>query len=155
MGYFDFECGCLGEHCDHMGGQNHWESTVIIEVPLSDGTVVYLKGRYNGYGVVEIGNYKFYAEQFRDFLPSWLSDITEDELSKSFKANEIWTFKHTMYIYEDDEKYDPDNMANNTKVETCECFDYVDGDVSKMTPQIIEKCIPIKKKEPLRRKLRT
>ena len=45
MGCFDYECGCGGESCEHVGGQLN-NSEVIIEVPLSDGTVLYLKGEY-------------------------------------------------------------------------------------------------------------
>lgn len=152
MGCFDYECACGGKTCVFVGGQNGGNSTVVVEVPLLDGTFVFLKGKYNSYGTVDIGEYKFYAEQFRDFFPSWLDGLKEDELSKCFKARDIWTLKYTKYVDEDDDEYDPDNMANNAKVVTSECFD--DGDVSNMTSEIIEKCIRVKKKEPLRRKLR-
>jgi hypothetical protein len=90
MGCFDYVCECGGETCDHIGGQLH-DSNVVIEVPLSDGTIVYLEGYYEQYGYVAVEGYHFYLEQFREFFEGWLENENPERLSKIFLAKRIWT----------------------------------------------------------------
>ena len=105
MGCFDYECECGGRKCIYQGGQDGGDCDVIIEVPLNDGTVVYIKGRYESYGSVHVGKYQFYPEQFSDFFEGWLSHESDHERSKIFLAKRIWTFAYTKYNYEDDVSY--------------------------------------------------
>lgn len=113
MGCFDYECECGGTKCYHQGGQYH-SSTVIIEVPLSDNTTVFLKGFYEEYGYVVVNGHHFYPKQFED--------IAEEG---SFKAKRIWT--ESEYDYDEE-----DRVTRN-----CYGEDYVD----ELTPTILKKCI--------------
>lgn len=104
MGCFDYECGCGGESCEHVGGQLN-NSEVIIEVPLSDGTVVYLKGEYEQYGYVTIKiagqpdtEYKFYLKEFEEYFDGWFDREPEEELNKCFLANKAWTRSETTCV---------------------------------------------------------
>lgn len=98
MGCFDYECECGGETCEHVGEQLH-DSNVVIEVPLSDGTNVYLEGHYEQYGYVTVGDYQFYPEQFRDYFEGWFEDEKLETLNKNFLAKRIWTLNETVYKY--------------------------------------------------------
>ena len=100
MGCFDYECECRGRTCVYVGGQNGGDSTVVIEVPLNDDTTVYIKGEYNSYGAVLVGEYTFYPEQFDEFFKGWLSSESDSARSKIFLAKRIWTLSH--YECEDD-----------------------------------------------------
>lgn len=102
MGCFDYECECNGKTCIYTGGQNGGDSEVVIEVPLNDGTTVYVKGHYNSYGSVDVGKYQFYPEQFEDFFEAWLENETDDSRSKIFLAKRIWTFSYTEHQYDDE-----------------------------------------------------
>lgn len=99
MGCFDYECECGGKTCKHVGGQLY-DSNVVIEVPLSDGTNVYLEGRYEQYGYVVVEGYQFYLEQFREYFEGWLED--EVHLEKIFLAKRVWTLNETVYKYVED-----------------------------------------------------
>lgn len=113
MGCFDYECSCGGNKCDHIGGQL-FSSIVIIEVPLSDNTTVYLKGYYEQYGYVLVNEYRFYPEQFEDLA-------NED----SFKAKRIWTYKEY-------DEYEDEAVIKN-------CFG---DDYSELTEDMLKKLIP-------------
>ena len=82
QGSFDYICSCDGTCCRHVGNQ-YQSATVIIEVPLIDQTVVFLKGLYEQSGYVLVENTVFYPEQFDDVL---------DE-NENYKANTIWTYE--------------------------------------------------------------
>ena len=100
-GCFDYECECGGKSCDHVGGQLN-ESKVVIEVPLSDGTDVYLEGDYEEYGYVTVGKYKFYPEQFKEFFKTWLDGESDEERNTTFLSKRIWTRSETTYAPEYD-----------------------------------------------------
>lgn len=133
MGCFDYQCECDGKTCGHVGGQLN-SSNVIVEVPLSDGTVVYLKGEYEEYGYVVVENYKFYPEQFREFFVSWFDGEPEKERASSFLAKRIWTESETTWT--------TDKFGSNIEgfVER-RCFDYVGAKISDITDDTVRKCI--------------
>ncbi len=85
-----------------MGGQNGGDSDVVIEVPLNDGTTVYIKGEYDSYGSVKVQDYTFYPEQFRDYFEGWLDRESDTVRSKIFLAKRIWTLSY--YDCEDNER---------------------------------------------------
>lgn len=147
MGCFDYECSCGGETCEHVGGQLH-DSNVVIEVPLSDGTNVYLEGHYEQYGYVTVGDYQFYPEQFREYFEGWFEDEDPKNLDKNFLANRIWTLNETVYKYivdEDDDEHDVQKFVRRT------CFDR-DVNVSKLDPSDLSKYIRADKGVDLDRK---
>ena len=131
MGCFDYECECGGSKCVFTGGQDGGGSDVVIEVPLKDGTTVYLKGFYNSYGTVHIGEYQFYLEQFEEFFNSWLERETEEARSKIFFAKRIWTV--TCY------RYSVRSGTNYKKNTTCCPTDITI--ISNPEKDIYEKCI--------------
>lgn len=143
MGCFDYECECGGNSCAHVGGQLHG-ARVIIEVPLSDGTVVYLKGYYEEYGYVLVKlpiaedagyvEYKFYPKQFEDYFHGWFDGESEEELRMGFLANKIWTFSETAWTLD---KYG-DEVQGKVKRH---CFDEIDASVDDLTHDIVKKCI--------------
>lgn len=91
MGMFDYECACGGATCPYEGGQHGGDSYVVIEVPLRDGTTVYMKGHYDAYGRVEVGNCTFYAEQFSEGFEYCLEDHDKEAQKRCFLAKRIWT----------------------------------------------------------------
>jgi hypothetical protein len=95
MGIFGFECACGGKTCKNVGTQQ-FADEVIIEVPLKDGSNVYLQGVYEGYGSVFVGETEFFLEQFNDAFESWLSDrrITDREI---YLARRIWAQEEDFY----------------------------------------------------------
>lgn len=98
MGCFDYNCECGGETCPHVGGQLD-NATVIIEVPLLDGTTIYLEGEYHQYGYVEVDNfYSFYLEEFEEFFEDW--DAMNDD--RAYLATKVWTKSETT---ETEDKY--------------------------------------------------
>ena len=138
MGCFDYECECKGKTCKHLGGQLHG-STVVIEVPLSDHTVVYLKGEYEEYGYVTVGAYQFYLEQFREYFEGWIEDESPDKLDKTFLASQVWTLEESVLTYEDDEDGNEHEIRKFVKRR---CFT---GDRKRvlvdLTPTLRSKCI--------------
>jgi hypothetical protein len=134
MGCFDYVCGCGGKTCDHTGGQL-WESKVIIEVPLSDGTKIYLEGEYEQYGYVLVNDtYKFYLKEFEEFFHGWLDGEPEEELSKSFVANKAWTVSEHVYT---EDKFGSEISGHVLR----ECFDTVAASESDFDPELLTECI--------------
>ncbi len=133
MGMFDYECECGGTKCVFVGGQNGGDSEVIIEVPLNDGTTVYIKGRYESYGSVHVGNYQFYPEQFEEYFEGWLGSESDEQRSRLFRAGRIWTFQY--YEYEEDSY---ENVAD-TKISNCCPPDITI--LTKLGKKTLEKCI--------------
>lgn len=116
MGCFDYECECGGTTCAYVGGQNGGDSDVVVEVPLNDGTTVYVKGRYQSYGSVHAGEYQFYPEQFQDYFEAWLTSESDEARSNIFLAKRIWTFSYTHHEY-DDETFD--EVSSHLRVTKC------------------------------------
>jgi len=127
MGCFDYECNCGGASCGFRGGQNGGSSRVVIEVPLSDGTTVFLAGTYDSYGSVAVENYTFYPEQFGDFIEGWLDSENDAARRSIFLAGKIWT-TDCMSLDEDDDGY----------MEPSDCYQ---GSTTELTEDIIAKCI--------------
>lgn len=137
MGCFDYTCECLKRGgydtstCNHEGGQ-YQDATVIIEVPLDDGTNVHIKGYYEEYGYVRVKldgvRYEFYLQEFEDYFRGWISDKPEKERSTYFLATKCWTYK---------EEHDD----GGRKV-LRECFE---GHIEKFTVDMLCKCIRIDK----------
>jgi len=122
MGCFDYECACGGSTCEYKGGQDCGDSTAVIEVPLNDGTTVYVKGHYNSYGEVKVKDYTFYPEQFQEYYTGWLESKSDEQRSKIFRGKRIWTMKYKHYddeynkrIVKDTNCY-PENIKINTTV---------------------------------------
>ncbi len=143
MGCFDYVCGCGGKTCDHTGGQL-WDSDVYIEVPLSDGTKIYLEGSYEEYGYVLVKmpiaadvqyvEYKFYLKEFEEYFEGWFDGEDEGELEDCLLANRAWTRSETVIT--------TDKFGSEIKgfVER-DCFnDMGDIPVSELTPEIVSKC---------------
>lgn len=135
MGCFDYECECGGTKCVFVGGQNGGDSDVVIEVPLNDGTTVYVKGRYESYGSVHVGKYQFYPEQFDDYFECWLSSESESVRSKIFLAGRIWTTLYTDYGY--DEEDDCETCCK--KASNCQPKDIMI--ITRLGKNTIQKCI--------------
>lgn len=136
MGCFDYECECGGKTCDHVGGQLH-DSNVVIEVPLTDGTTVYLEGHYEQYGYVTVEGYQFYLEQFRDYFEGWFGDEAHPE--KIFLAKRVWTLNETVYKYLEDsdgEGYEVDKFVHR------KCFRRdIDVNLSELDPMDVSKYV--------------
>jgi hypothetical protein len=132
MGCFDYECECGGTTCKHVGRQLN-DSVAIVEVPLSDGTTVYLQGDYDQYGSVNIGDYEFYPEQFDDYFEDWFNYKNEEKKKSSFLAKRIWTVSDLEFP-----EGNYDFMINVSRY----CFD-IDERISSLTPEILKKCILI------------
>ena len=136
MGCFDYDCECGGETCTHKGFQDN-EATVIIEVPLSDGTNVYLKGEYEEYGYVTIKvndqEYEFYLEEFKSYFLGWFQD--KEDIKKCLLAKRVWTSEETLEVY--DRKRD---LYVEKKVKR-KCFEQTEYSVSDLTPEIVNKCL--------------
>ena len=135
MGCFDYECECGGKKCGYVGGQNGGDSDVVIEVPLNDGTTVYVKGRYESYGSVHVGDYQFYPEQFEDFFEGWLDSESDNSRSKIFRAGKVWTILYNHYTYDDD----TDEDRSVLKASNCYPKDIVI--ITKLGKKTLEKCI--------------
>jgi hypothetical protein len=134
MGCFDYTCECAGTSCEHVGKQ-YQDATVIIEVPLSDGTSVYLKGEYYQSGNVEVSMgdeiIEFHLEEFRKFFDVWFA---EDQKKKEYLASRVWTLR------EDPTDEDRYGDVVNGKVRR-ECFD--GGRVVKLNPIILQRCLTV------------
>jgi hypothetical protein len=134
MGCFDYECECGGKTCVFRGGQDGGDSDVVIEVPLDDNTVVYIKGRYESYGAVHVGDYTFYPEQFSEYFGGWLESESDEARSKIFLAKRIWTISYTSYEY--------DNDTSHLKTSNCFMKDIPDETIiTKIGKKTIGKCI--------------
>lgn len=135
MGCFDYECECRGSKCVYVGGQNGGDSDVVIEVPLNDGTTVYVKGRYESYGAVHVGKYQFYPEQFEDYFEGWLSCESDQSRSKIFRAGKIWTMAYNHHKYDEEADYEYSfNKASN-------CYPTDIMIITKLGKNTVEKCI--------------
>lgn len=138
MGCFDYNCECKGKTCGHTGGQSNG-ATVYIEVPLSDGTSVYLNGYYEEYGYVvvetiEQGEFYFYLKEFEEYFESWFRRDSPKKLNKSFLATKVWT---NFERFRTEDVY-----GDEIEVETYRrCFDSVNERVIEITPEIVAKCI--------------
>lgn len=131
MGCFDYECNCGGTICGFKGGQDNGSSSVVIEVPLTDGTVVFVAGEYDSYGSVAVGNYTFYPEQFQDFIEGWLENEKDAARSKIFLAGKIWT---TEYV-----NLDEDSISRTDGyMESSDCYQ---GSITELTDALVAKCI--------------
>lgn len=142
MGCFDYTCECGGDSCEHVGGQLH-DSEVYIQVPLSDGTTIYLTGHYEEYGYVSVKmpiaadvqyiDYKFYLKEFEQFFQGWFDGEDQDELEDNLLATKVWTKSETTYA--------EDRFGSRLQsfVER-HCFDEMDVTVSELTPEIVSKC---------------
>lgn len=128
MGCFDYKCECAGKSCNHVGGQLD-ESEVIIEVPLSDGTVVYLKGDYQEYGYVQVNEEDFYLKEFEEYFEFW------SENDQGFLlANKVWTYgEHTVV-----EDQFGDEVGGHV---VRKCFNDSNKILTNLTPQIYDMCM--------------
>jgi hypothetical protein len=134
MGCFDYACECGGNECEHTGGQLH-DANVVIEVPLSDGTTVYLKGHYEQYGYVTVEGYQFYPEQFREFFQGWLEVEKPEDRKKIFLSKRIWTLSETVY------EYDYNSRASK-RFANRNCFRKdIDVNISEFDPKNLSKYI--------------
>jgi len=139
MGCFDYTCSdCKGKDCGHSGGQNR-ESVVIIEVPLSDGTVVHLKGNYEEYGYVTITldgqQYEFYLVQFKEYFKEWFENSSEKYQQMRFLAHKVYTYSE--YVYASEVNEDAEDEDTKIKVRRYCC----DKEDIKFTKEIKSKCI--------------
>lgn len=150
MGCFDYTCACNGKTCRHVGEQSD-SSTVVIEVPLSDGKTIYLKGEYDEYGyvVVEMNGdkpvyYQFYLEEFKDCFDSWLENEPEEYLKRYFFAKRIWTFSEILHISDIAEaEIERENLddAEEMILVKRNCIYSISGVLRKLTPELVAKCI--------------
>ena len=139
MGCFDYKCdGCDGYVCHHSGGQNR-SAIVIIEVPLSDETVVYLEGEYEecGYVTVKLNKteyYEFYPIQFEEYFKDWFERESEKERRIKFISHNIYTVKEKVHVSELDDDAEDDVYV--TKTYNCNPSKSV-----PLTKNILSKCI--------------
>jgi len=127
MGCFDYECACGGSTCEFKGGQGGGNADVVIEVPLKDGTIIYIEGVYESYGAVRVGGYAFYPQQFEDYFVGWLEDEKDAARANIFRSNRIWTREA---IDRDTDSYE--------YTYTRECYT---GEISEFTTALARKCI--------------
>ena len=129
MGCFDYTCECKGKTCEHVGGQ-YVTSNVVIEVPLNDGSLIYVKGVYEQYGYVTVNDeIRFYLKEFKDFFRGWLEDECDKDRETIFVANKVWTVEDEM----EDHRY-------NKYYEERECLPY-NKPVVELTAEKITNCI--------------
>lgn len=142
MGCFDYNCECRGKNCDHTGGQSSG-ANVYIEVPLSDGTVVYLKGYYEGYGYVlvyinehaqKVNVYFFYLKEFEEFFQDWFNRDSPEKLNKSFLATKVWTDSELSWSTD---KFGDELEGTITR----KCFNSIKDEHTYATSELIENCI--------------
>ena len=154
MGCFSYSCnGCKGRRCNQAGGQSN-SCISIIEVPLSDGTTVYLKGEYNESGSVDIDfedeTYEFYPIQFKHLFEGWFEN--EDEEYRKFKllAHKVYTYSEEVYVDEDDYDSEDDDDSEDdeddddseekglTVIRNCQPSNIK---IETLTKEILAKCI--------------
>lgn len=129
MGCFDYTCECKGKTCEHVGRQ-YVTSNVVIEVPLNDGSLIYVKGVYEEYGYVIVDDdIKFYLKEFEEFFKGWLEDESDEDRKTVFVANKVWTVEDEM----EDHKY-------NKYYAERECLPY-NKPVIELSEEKIKKCI--------------
>lgn len=139
MGCFDYCCECKGKSCDHTGGQTN-PSVAYIEVPLSDGSNVYLKGFYDQYGYVAVKSvssnieYHFYLTEFEEYFESWFNRDFDESISRIFIANKVWTAEETIWGEDD---YHEEAERHVTRL----CFDRRNVPTVELTADILSKCI--------------
>lgn len=143
MGCFSYLCdGCQGEKCNQNGGQNGGCKS-IIEVPLSDGRTVYLKGRYEEYGSVNIEfqgeTYEFYPIQFKEYFRAWVERESEKYRKFKFLGGKVYTYSYKDYVeyYSDNEYYQEKKVTRHSR---CQPDDI---QITKLTKEILAKCIRI------------
>lgn len=141
MGEFRYICSeCEGEECGHGGQHEYQPAYVVVELPLSDGTTVHVKGCYEGYGYVVIKlnketTYEFYLEQFREYFRDWLINENEEYRSSKYLCTKIYTSS---------EKQDASNINENARPGQTITIDYncANGKQPvKFTKKILSKCI--------------
>lgn len=141
MGEFRYTCSeCEGEECGHAGQHEYQPADVIVEVPLSDGTSVHVKGHYEGYGYVVLKiskkeTYEFYLEQFREYFEDWLIHHHEEYRSTKFLCTNIYTVS---------QKEDASEINENARPGQEVICDYDCGagkKTVKFTKKILSKCI--------------
>lgn len=90
MGFFDFVC--QNDKClEWQGGQNDHEDNnyiVYIRVPLKNYERVFLKGSYDGYGHVEVGDLIFKDIQFHEVYNG--NPVADDNM---YFCDKIWCSK--------------------------------------------------------------
>lgn len=134
MGIFGFECACGGKTCKNVGTQQ-FADEVIIEVPLKDGSNVYLQGVYEGYGNVFVGETEFFLEQFNDYFEGWLESrpTTDREI---YLARRIWAQMEDFYP-EDDQYGDVIKPGRRYRY----CFNNVDKPLTTMNVTMKDKLV--------------
>lgn len=143
MGCGSFLCdGCDGEHCNQDGGQNG-DCKAIIEVPLSDGTTVYLKGHYDDGDRtvnVKIGkdNYRFYADQWQEYFKDWFPYHSAKSRKSEFLGGKVYTYSYKEYAGEDGDS--DDGYEERFVTRHCECQPY-GTEIVELTKEILAKCI--------------
>lgn len=143
MGCGSFLCdGCRGRNCNQNGGQNG-DCKAIIEVPLSDGKTVYLKGHYEDDDrtvEVKLGEniYKFYAEQWKQYFDDWFPYHSASRRKSEFLGGKVYTYSYKDYAGDDgdsDDEYEEKLITRH-----CECQPY-GTKVVDLTKEILAKCI--------------
>lgn len=114
MGCFDFQCS--NSDCEEWeGGQNgHEDYTVYIEVPLKNGKNIFLRGSYDSYGNVEVGEQTFKPIQFQDFDSNGVPLF----IGNHYLCTNIWCSNCFNYDNEVSEEIPLDNLM--TTDEYCE-----------------------------------
>lgn len=150
MGCFDYYCQCNGKICRHVGGQSD-SSTVVIEVPLSDGKTIYLKGEYEEYGYVAVkmnGNksiyYQFYLEENKDQFHWWFKNHSENFLETYLFAKRVWTHSEVLHITEIDEaELEGEELDDDEGMIVVKrnCFNLSHNYDTILTPELVAKCI--------------
>ncbi len=134
MGIFGFECACGGKTCKNVGTQQ-FADEVIIEVPLKDGSNVYLQGCYEGYGSVFIAEVEFFLEQFKEYHEGWLADRPTSH-REVYLARRIWAQEEDFYP-EDDQYGDVIKPGRRYRY----CFNNVDKPLTTMSVMMKDKFV--------------
>lgn len=114
MGYFDFQCA--NYDCEEwQGGQNdHDNYTVYVEVPLKSGNIIILKGEYDSYGNVEVGEETFKPIQFQNCTPDDLPEF----IGNHYLCTKVWCSKCFNYDHKISDEISLDDLM--TTDEYCE-----------------------------------
>lgn len=108
--HVDYICTCKGTKCGHNGKSKSFDQCeVIVKIPLTDGSVTYAIGKYDGegYALVKVSgkNYMFYSRQFQNKFKKEYKERTEEGITDpAFIADEFSTFSERISAHKYDER---------------------------------------------------
>lgn len=135
---------CEGRNCSCVDfGDDTTDWIAVIEVPLSDGTTVYLEQEYFHNGNVNIhferSKYEFYPIQFKKHFKDWFGNLTYTQRSNKFLGGKIYTLSKGR-LETDDDGYRTDTYVNH-RLSYCQPKNI--KTITTLTKEILDKCIRV------------